>query len=567
MNPDQVPATDLPDLLPARMLNEFVYCPRLFYLEYVQGEFVDSSDTVEGRFKHRRVEKEGGALPPAEGEGKEEEAKIHAKSVLLSGDKCGLIAKMDLIEGEGKKLTPVDYKRGKTPGVPGKVWPADLVQICAQAMILRENGYECGEGVVYYSESKERVTVPIDDGLVERTRAQAKEARECAASGKIPAPLVDSPKCPRCSLVGICLPDEVTALGTESLYGTGGTEDVRRLYPARDDAIPFYVQEQRATITKQGEELVVKCVGDVIARGRLMEISSVAVFGNPQITTQAVHELCRRDIPICHFSHGGWFYGITHGMGHKNIELRRRQYAVAEDRSKAIFLARWIVQGKVANCRTMLRRNARDASEAALKELAGWIESATNAKSSDELFGIEGSAGRIYFMHFRDMLKQEQGEFQFDFQTRNRRPPKDPVNAMLSFVYAMLTKDVTVTLLAVGFDPYLGFYHVPKYGRPALALDMMEEFRPIIADSVVIGMINNGEVAPSDFASRGGSCTMTPDGRKKVIRAFERRLDSLVTHPMFGYTVSYRRILEVQARLLGRYLSGEIKEYPPFCTR
>ena len=155
----------------------------------------------------------------------------------------------------------------------------------------------------------------------------------------------------------------------------------------------------------------------------------------------------------------------------------------------------------------------------------------------------------------------------FEFTARNRRPPRDPVNALLSFLYAMLTKDLVVTLVGVGFDPYLGFYHQPRYGRPALALDLMEEFRPLVADSVALGLINNGELRPSDFITRVGAVALTESGRRRVLDAYERRLDLLVTHPRFGYAISYRRIFEVQVRLLARFLMGETASYPAFCTR
>lgn len=155
----------------------------------------------------------------------------------------------------------------------------------------------------------------------------------------------------------------------------------------------------------------------------------------------------------------------------------------------------------------------------------------------------------------------------FHFECRNRRPPRDPVNALLSFAYAMLTKDMAITLLSVGFDPYLGFYHSPRYGRPSLALDLMEEFRPLIGDSVVIGAINNGEVDEVSFVHRAGAASLTEDGRRKFLEAYERRMDTLVTHPIFGYRISYRRLLEVQARLLARYITAEIKRYPAFRTR
>jgi CRISPR-associated endonuclease Cas1 len=173
-------------------------------------------------------------------------------------------------------------------------------------------------------------------------------------------------------------------------------------------------------------------------------------------------------------------------------------------------------------------------------------------------------AARTYFAGFAQLLKDTDN---FNIVDRNRRPPRDPVNAMLSFVYALLVKELTVVLYAVGFDPMLGFYHRPRYGRPALALDLAEPFRPLVADSTVLMLVNNGEVSPASFIRRGGGVALTDAGRRAVIGAFERRMDTLVTHPIFGCRVSYRRILEVQARLLGRTLLGELSEYPNFCTR
>lgn len=155
----------------------------------------------------------------------------------------------------------------------------------------------------------------------------------------------------------------------------------------------------------------------------------------------------------------------------------------------------------------------------------------------------------------------------FAFEGRNRRPPTDPVNCLLSFVYTLLVKDLVATCVGVGLDPYIGVFHRPRFGRPALALDLAEEFRPLIADSVVVNLINNGEVKGSDFTMRAGGVSLTDDGRKAVLSAYERRIEVEVTHPVFGYTITYRRVLEVQARLLASYLLGELPRYTPFTTR
>ncbi|HUO39913.1 MAG TPA: CRISPR-associated endonuclease Cas1 [Mycobacterium sp.] len=185
------------------------------------------------------------------------------------------------------------------------------------------------------------------------------------------------------------------------------------------------------------------------------------------------------------------------------------------------------------------------------------------------LLGIEGTAARLYFAQFPKMLSKACSGFgaEFSLLGRNRRPPPDPINALLSFCYSMLTKDLVAVTLGVGLDPYLGVFHRSRHSRPALALDLAEEFRPLIADSVVIGVLNNGEIGPRDFVRRGGAVALTGEGRKSVLRAYERRLDTAIRHPVFGYRITYRRVLDVQARLLAAVLVGELPEYMPMVTR
>jgi CRISPR-associated protein Cas1 len=531
-------------LLPARMLNEFVYCPRLFYLEWVQGEFSESVDTLEGKFAHRNVQ---------ELDITEAGHRIH--SLYLSGKE--ITAKIDVLESERGYVVPVEYKKGKVPRNLRLPWEGDRVQLCAQGLVLEENGYKCSYGMLYYAGSKERVKVKFTKELIKRTRNAVKQAFELSSDSRIPPPLIDSPKCPRCSLVGICLPDEVNALKETN------SEDVRRLFPARREALPLYVIEQGAVVGKSGEVLEVRLKGEAVGHAKTIDISQLCIFGSVMVTPSVVYSLCQRDIPICHYSSGGWFYGITHGMTHKNVELRLYQYRKAESKSEALKVARRFVEGKITNCRTMVRRNHPHSPEQLLFQLKNLAKLARVAKDVESLRGIEGAASNAYFSSFGSMIR----DMQFDFKSRNRRPPADPVNALLSFLYSLLVKEVVVNLLAVGFDPYLGYYHVPKYGRPALALDLMEEFRPLIADSTALTLLNRKELADSDFVVVGHECALNQNGRKKAIEGYHRRLDTLVKHPIFGYSISYGRVIEVQARLLSRWVGGEIPAYPFFHTR
>jgi len=554
----------VPELVPARMLNEHTYCPRLAYLEWVQGDFADNADTIDGQFQHRNVNVETGSLPDPD---KPVEERLHARSVMLSAPRAGLIARMDLIEADGRQVTPVDYKRGRAPDIAEHAWEPERVQLCAQALILEENGYEVERGILYFVSSKQRVEVPIDEALRARTVELLAELRATAARPEAPPPLVDSPKCPRCSLVGICLPDE-----TNLLRGLPDGDRVRRLVPARDDALPLYVQSPGAKIGRSGAELVVETRDGEKRSVRISDTSHVALFGAVQISSQAVQELCDHGISIAYLSSGGWFYGMTRGMDHKHVDLRRRQFAAAASPDRSLQLARRLVAVKIRNCRTIIRRNASALPARSLERLKEFVAKAEAATSLESLLGIEGTAARVYFEAYGDMLRPPQDEaapaaLTFDFDGRNRRPPRDPVNALLSLGYALLSKDLTIALQAVGFDPYLGFYHQPRYGRPALALDVMEEFRPLIVDSVVLSAINTGAIKLPDFLRRGGAVTLTQAGRGKFLRAYERRMDEEIAHPIFQYRISYRRTLEVQIRLLARFLTGEIDEYPPFATR
>lgn len=552
---------DLP-LLPARMVNEYEYCPRLAYLEWVQGEWAESSDTVDGRYKHRRVDKPGGELPSPEGA--EAGERIHARSITLSSNRLGLIAKIDLIEGEGGVVVPIDYKRGKRPHVPKGAYDPERIQVCVQGMILEEHGYTCPEGVLYFSGSRERVRVEFDEELRTKTRAAVDGLRFIAAGGQLPPPLEDSPKCPRCSLVGICLPDEVN-------YLKRAEQSPRPLAVARDEALPLYVQAHSAKVAKKGETLEISLNDDAQPTSvRLIDVSQLVLMGNVYLTTPTLHELLRREVPVTWHSFGGWFLGHTIGTGHKNVELRTAQYRASFDEHTCLRLAKGLVRAKILNCRTLLRRNWRgeDKPDRLMDDLKRDSEDVHRAAQLSELLGIEGLAAQRYFSNFSRLIKSnDDTSFQFQFAQRNRRPPTDPVNALLSYAYSLLTRTWTVTLSAVGFDPYRGFYHQPRYGRPALALDMMEPFRPLIADSAVINAINNGEVRPSDFISAAGSVALTEDGRKRFIAGFERRLGQEITHPLFGYKLSYRRLLEVQARLLGRFLLNDIPDFPEFTTR
>jgi CRISPR-associated endonuclease Cas1/CRISPR-associated protein Cas4 len=560
------------------MVNEYVYCPRLAYLEWVQGEWADSADTVEGRYSHRRVDRASGHPPKladattggAADAVAQEDVRIHVRSLELSSDALGLVAKLDLAEFDGQRAVPVDYKRGKRPHVPHGAYEPERVQLCVQSMLLEEHGYESPEGVLYFVASRERVKVTFDDELRATARRAAAGLRLIATGGQMPPPLENSPKCARCSLAGICLPDEVHYLRTQQT-------PPRPLAVGAATALPMYVQARGAKVAKKGDVLEVSVDDVKVTSARLMDVSQLVLQGGVYLTGTAQHELMARDIPVTWLSHGGWFLGHTIGLGHKNVELRAAQFRASFSEQHCLQLARDLVAAKVRNQRTQLRRNwKRDsAPEELLSQFKQDIEAAERAHDLSQLLGVEGNAAARYFRHFGEMLSpamegQGCGEgdvWVFNFERRTRRPPTDPVNAMLSYAYSLLSRSVAVTLTAVGFDAYRGFYHQSRYGRPALALDVMEPFRPLIADSAVLTVINNGEVGADDFVRAGGAVNLNERGRRSFIAAFERRMSQEITHPVFGYAAQYRQIIEIQCRLLGRHLLGEVDRYPNFTTR
>jgi len=623
------------EVIQARMLNEFVYCRRLFYYEYVQGVFVESVDTVRGAVVHKRVDKGKGALPeakaPVSSDAEEqndedpsretkpragEEDKIHSRSVMLGSTRLGVVAKMDLVEatlddaGDVASVCPVDYKVGSPrEGEEGDaMWDTDRMQLGLQCLVLRDNGYACDAGIIYYRGTKQRVRLGLTSELEAWVIAQIAAARKCAA-GPIPPPLCDSPKCARCSLAPVCLPDETRMLSVPTVekYDPEGSDEAagdgsefrsrpadrasavtspRRLIAPRDEKRALYLSTQGYRVGCNDAVIKVKEKDRLVDEFRLSDLCHVAVFGNIQVSTQAVQRLCDQEIPVTWFSMGGWFYGMTRGHSLKNVLVRIAQFRHAADPASCLRLAQQFVRGKIHNHRVLFMRNHASPPERTKLRLGQAREDALATRSLEELLGVEGAAAGEYFAQFSGLLCEQADDdylegltpdaptqadtamrFRFDFTTRNRRPPTDPVNALLSLAYSLLAKECTLAAYAVGLDPYVGFYHQPRHGRPALALDIMEEFRPLIAESAVITAINNRFVSPADFVSAGRAVNLNPDGRKHFFQCFEQRMNSLITHPVFDYKVSYRRALELQFRILARVLTGEIPEYVPFLTR
>lgn len=556
-----------PDLFPARMLNEYAYCPRLFHLMFVDGKWEHNIFTEQGRAAHSRTDARENALPAPHSsqESEGDPPPAIARSVMLSDAALGLVAKLDLVETQAGKAMPIDFKRGKPPDNPMNSHEPERVQLMAQCLLLRAHGFECNNGCLYFAAARKRIEISFTPELEARTLELLREARLAMARHEPPMPLDNSPKCNGCSLAGICLPDETNFLNAHPPTGPG---DLRRLYPARDDALPLYIQEQGALVGKSGETLTISMGANEIQRFRLMDVSQLVLCGNIGITPQALHILAEAGIPAVHLSRGHWFYAITHGHGLRNAYDRAAQFAAAADSGRCLAFAKAIVEAKCRNQRTFLRRNTENPEiNPTLERMTRLFERIAEQTEIEELLGIEGAVSAAYFAPWALMIKERALAEGFAFTQRNRRPPRDPVNAMLSFGYAMLSKECAVALMAEGLDPWWGLYHRPRHGRPALALDLMEEFRPLIVDSAVLSAINTGMVNAPDFEIAHSGCAMKPRARKALIQAYETRLDQLITHPVFDYRCSWRAVIRLQAKLLTKWLRCDVPKYEGITTR
>ncbi len=358
-----------------------------------------------------------------------------------------------------------------------------------------------------------------------------------------------------------------------------------------DGMATLYLTDPRSLVKKDAETLVVHIPGDERAgvekrqvRVPLIKVTQVVAYGDVTLTGGAIAALLERGVDICFCSQFGQFRGRLAPPLSKNSLIRLAQHRAHNDPARTLALAQSFVGGKLRNMRAMLLRANRKREDGELAAAAeslrrvieqvealrlndGIIEGADPSRpqagtAMGTLQGLEGAGTAFYFGAFARLLKEDWG-----FQKRQRRPPRDPVNALLSFGYVLLTNQVASAVSIVGLDPYVGFLHSSQFGKPALALDIMEPFRPLIVDSVVLTMLNTGMLARNDFREELGAWHLTDKGRRSFLQKFEERLDTEIEHPVFGYKATYRRSLELEVRLVAKWLAGEIDEYRPFAVR
>jgi CRISPR-associated protein Cas1 len=388
---------------------------------------------------------------------------------------------------------------------------------------------------------------------------------------------VNDPRCPRCSLQPICLPDEInhqrfTALTIEGRAPPEMPEELtpRRLWPPRDDGIHVVLQREGVRVGVRGQSVrITDRDGEVVRELPLANIESLAVLGGVQVSTQALTVFAEHEVPVAFLTSAGRLVAMMDPLGPTSAAVRAAQVRVLDRPDRALELARALTVAKIANQRTLLMRNHVALPPRIASDLQHCLVAAERAGNLDQLRGHEGNAAAIYFAHFAGMFKGSAADLgaRFDAHGRQRRPPPDPINAVLSFAYSMLTSDCVSAARLASLEPTLGALHATRPGRPALALDLMEPFRPLVADSVAISAFNRGELTEGHFLDTAAGCALTDAGRKAFFAAYGRRMDTEVTHPVFEYRLSYRRMLMLHARLIAAWLLGEVPTLAFLTTR
>ena len=333
----------------------------------------------------------------------------------------------------------------------------------------------------------------------------------------------------------------------------------------------LYVTTPEAFLAKEGENLVVKVMDEEVFRTPIHYLEGVVTFGYKGVSPALLGLCAERGVSVTFLNEHGKFLARVSGPVKGNVLLRRKQYRIADSPTDCTKIASRFIIGKVANCRTVIRRfvsdhaDKADGKEAELvkNELATAIVRLNKASSIDEIRGIEGEMARYYFSMVDNMILIQKESFYM--RGRSRRPPLDNVNALLSFLYTLLAHETKSALETVGLDPYVGFLHRDRPGRPGLSLDLMEEFRPYLVDRLVLSLINRKQINGDDFLKKeSGGVIMKDKARKIVLEAWQSRKREEITHPFLDEKIQLGLLPYVQALLLARYLRGDLDDYPPF---
>ena len=523
-------------------LHALAYCERLFYLEEVEEIRVADAAVYAGRRLHEEL---------ATGEGE-------FVSLVLESESLGIRGKVDCLRRRDGLLIPYEHKRGRSAkGEDGpQAWPSDRLQVCAYALLVEEHaGTPIAESRIRYHANNTTVRVPVDQKAREDVRQAVARAQELSQSVERPPITENDRLCLRCSLAPVCLPEEERLAKDENWVPV-------RLFPQDRERQTVHVTTHGARIGRSGETLTVTDAAGLKQTFPVNAVGEVVIHGYAQISTQAIHLCASREVGVHWFTQGGRYVsGLAAGAS--PVQRRIRQFEALRDTGLIFRLARRLAMARVSSQLGFLLRASRGKDRKALgiedsiMGLRNVLRVASYAEGIDALRGYEGNAGRHYFSGFPGLLRDDLDERLF-FTGRNRRPPRDRINALLSFGYALLYRDVLQAIIAVGLEPAFGFFHRPRSAAHPLALDLMELFRVPMWDMPLVASINRLQWAvEDDFTCTGKQVWLSDAGRKKAITVYERRKEDQWKHPVTGYSLSYTRLIELEVRLLEKEWTGE----------
>ncbi|MEX0268994.1 type I-MYXAN CRISPR-associated endonuclease Cas1 [Leptolyngbyaceae cyanobacterium UHCC 1019] len=542
MNITTTPAQEQ-DTLRVNALHALAYCPRLFYLEEVEELYTQDAAVFSGRRLHVEIEKE-------EGEEWQE--------LVLENNELGLRGKVDALRTRNGQTIPYEHKKGRCyRGVDHKpqAWDSDRLQVLAYACLIEMAlGITVPEGRIRYHTDNVLVHVPLDDAGRQDVQAAIAQARQLKQSPERPPITSNERLCVRCSLAPVCLPEETrTADNIE--------HKPLRLFPEDDEREIIHVLEAGTCIGKSGEQIKISRRDKTTKTLPSRQVGQLVLHSFAQVSTQALYFCAEQEIGV-HFISGGGRYMGSLDNRHGSIQRRVRQYQALSNPEICLKLTRQLVTCRGQSQRKFLMRGLRGAGsnlllEQTVEQMQRVLKQVATTDAIASLLGVEGNIAALYFKALPQLLS-ESADPAFQFSGRNRRPPLDRFNALLSFGYALLLKDVVNAILVVGLEPALGFYHQPRTQAPPLALDLMEIFRVSLVDLPIIGSINRGQWdADADFEVRGQQVWLSDSGRRKFISVYERRKEESWKHPVLGYSLTYRRLLELEVRLLEKEWMGE----------
>jgi CRISPR-associated protein Cas1 len=525
-------------------LHAFAYCPRLFYLEEVEELYTQDAAVFAGRRLHEEIEAEEG----------EEWLDLYLEDEIL-----GLRGRVDALRHRDGQTIPYEHKRGRCHRDENKqpqAWESDKLQILAYCCLLEAAlNITIAEGRIRYHADNVLIHVPLDDAGRKWVKESIQQAQELKKSAYRPSVTTNEHLCSRCSLAPVCLPEEARLAHNKEWSAT-------RLFPQDDEREVIHILEPGTRVGRTGEQLKISRRNEADQKLSIQQVSQVVLHSFSQLSTQALHFLVANDIGI-HFISGGGRYIASIDNRSGSIQRRIRQYRALSQENFCLELAQKLVTCRGEGQRKFLMRGKRqgkgesESLEKAVKQMKNVLKQVPSIDSLDSLLGIEGNIAALYFGALPSLLGSDvPGEMRF--AGRNRRPPKDRFNALLSFGYSLLIKDVMNSILSVGLEPALGFYHQPRTQAPPLALDLMEVFRVPLVDMPVITSINRHQWdIQGDFEIRGQQVWLSETGRRKFIDIYERRKAESWKHPVTGYSLTYRRLLELEVRLLEKEWFGE----------